>query len=199
MRKNNLIIAVLAVALCTLITSAGMIDLGGPSAKKSHVLSDLHGVYVNVIIQNAKELAKYHSSLTGQHLRTKVESMLRQRHIKVLSRDELNSVPSKTILQVEVFSAIDKKLGAAAISVRLRLLEDINLTRNNSAKARAETWALSAAVLTNFEELEIVGEVVEKLTNPFCDRYDEANPRPGIYVQDKKNKSQKDAKKNPQE
>lgn len=71
MRKNILILAVLAVALCTLTISAGMI--GTLVVKKYPILSDLPGVHVRVVFVRSKELAKHSSTLTEQHLKTMVE------------------------------------------------------------------------------------------------------------------------------
>lgn len=41
----------------------------------------------------------------------------------MFSQDELLSVPGEPVLEVEVRSAIDQKLGMAAISLRLRLMK----------------------------------------------------------------------------
>jgi hypothetical protein len=173
-----------------------MMGLGGLAFKKSAVLADLTGVHVKVVIQNSKELEKYSSTLTEQHLRTKVESILRRRHIKVLSSDALPSVPGKPVLDVMVNPAIDKQLSMVAIHLRLQLTEDISLIKNNDIRIRAGIWARSGPILANFEELEIIGETVEKLTISFCDRYDEANPRPAVDTKDQVKDSKKDAKKN---
>ncbi len=108
MRKNILILAVLAVALCTLTISAGMI--GTVVVKKYPILSDLPGVHVRVVFVRSKELAKHSSTLTEQHLKTMVESILSRRNIKVFSQDELLSVPGEPVLEVEVRSAIDQQL-----------------------------------------------------------------------------------------
>ena len=184
MRKSNVISTVLAVALCTLTASAGMIGLGSFGVKKSSVLSDLTGVHVTVVLRNPKELEKYSSIFTQQHLRTKVESILSRRHIRLLSEDELTSVPGKPVLEVRMNSAIDKQLSLAVIKLEVRLVEDVSLARND-LRARAATSLRSRALLVNnFEEFEFVAEVVEKLINSFCDRYDKANPRPGIDTKD---------------
>ena len=140
MRKNTPISTVLAVALCALTASAGMMGLGrldGLGSKKSSVFSDLPGVHVQVFLLNSKELKKYSPILTQQYLRTKVESILRQRHIRLLSEDEITSVPGKPVLEVLVNPAIDKQLSMAAIHVRVQLTEDIGLIRNNDMRARA--------------------------------------------------------------
>ncbi len=121
MRKSNLISTVLAIALCTLTASAGMMGLGGLGGKKSSVLADLPGVHVKVVLRGSKELEKYNLTLTEQ-LRTKVESILRRRHIRLLSEDELPSVQGKPILELRINLIIDKKLSVSLMAINLRLL-----------------------------------------------------------------------------
>ncbi len=196
MRKSNVISTVLAVALCTLTASAGMIGLGSFGVKKSSVLSDLTGVHVTVVLRNPKELEKYSSIFTQQHLRTKVESILRQRHIRVLSRDELTSVPGSPVLEIRVNSGIDKQLSLVVITVTMRLVEDVRLARNANMRIRATTLLRSSALLANFEELELVDESVDKQITSFCDLYDAANPRPGIGTKIQVKDSKEEAKKN---
>ena len=66
MRKNILIVAVLAVALCALTISAEII--GTVVVTNYPILSDLPGVHVRVVFVSSKELAKHSSTLTEQHL-----------------------------------------------------------------------------------------------------------------------------------
>lgn len=138
----------------------------------------------SVVISNSKELEKYNQIFTQQHLRTKVESILRKRHIRLLSRDELTSVPGKPVLEVVVRSGVDKQLSLVVINVRMRLIEDVRLARNNNARTRATTLLRSSAIMANFEELELVGESVDRKITLFCDLYDKANPRSATETKD---------------
>ena len=82
--------------------------VGGSDVKKSSVLSDekfsvlsdLQGVHIKVILRNSKELEKYITS--QQHLRTKVESILRRRQIRLFSGDEVSSVAGKPVLEIRI-------------------------------------------------------------------------------------------------
>jgi hypothetical protein len=182
MRKRTLISTVLAIALCTLAASAEMIRLGGSGVKKSSVLLGLPGVHVKVILRNPKELKKYITS--QQHLRTKAESLLRRRQIKLFSEDELTSVPGEPVLEIRINLATDSRISGTAINLRLRLVEDISLVRDYNIRARTAIWESAMTGLIKLEELEDIGEIVEKRTDVFCDLYDKANPRSGIDVKD---------------
>ncbi len=150
--------------------------------KKSSVLLGLPGVHVKVILRNPKELKKYITS--QQHLRTKAESLLRRRQIKLFSEDELTSVPGEPVLEIRINLATDSRISGTAINLRLRLVEDISLVRDYNIRARTAIWESAMTGLIKLEELEDIGEIVEKRTDVFCDLYDKANPRSGIDVKD---------------
>lgn len=197
MRKNTLISIVLAVALCTLTAMAGMMGLGGLAVKKSPILADLPGVHVKVALRNSKELEKHSPIFIEQYLRTKLESILRKRHITLFSEDELSSVPGRPVLQVRITSGIDKRLlNLVVINVTIGLIEDVHPARNANMRIRATTLLRSSALLANFEELELVDESVDKQITSFCDLYDAANPRPGIDTKIQVKDSKREAKKN---
>lgn len=196
MRKRTLISIVLAIALCTLAASAGMMGSGGLTFKESPVLANLAGVHIKIVLLNSKELEKYNPIFTQQHLRTKVESILRKRHIRLLSEDELPSVPGKPVLEIRLQSGIDKQFSVVMSTVIVRLIEDVSLARDINMGTRATTFIRSAGMLANFEELEVVGEKIEKGITTFCDLYDKANRRSVIETKDKVKDSKENPKKN---
>ena len=118
---------------------------------------------------------------------------------RVFSEDEVSSVPGHPVLEVGVNPAIDEKLSMLAITVRLRLIEDISLARNTNISTRAPIWAKSTTGLINFEEFEGIDEVVDKYASSFCDLYDKANPRPATGAKDQVKDSKEDAKNNSKE
>lgn len=173
MRKSILILAALVVASCTLMISAGM---AGRSVVETYpIMLGLPGVHVKVVSTVPKKLLEHSRTLAQTHLRATVESVLRKRNIRVFSEGDLRVVPGRPTLQVELKCAVDEELGAAAISVRFRLIEDTSLIRNDRVALRAETWARPAVTIVKFNELDSISEYVEKRTVYFCNLYDAAN------------------------
>lgn len=102
-------------------------------------------------------------------------------------------------LELKVHSAIDKQVNRVAINVRLRLIEDISIIRNKNIRTRAETWARSVIIVSDFEDLKFVEDIVKKCTISFCNLYHAVNARPSIDARDQKKDSQENAKKNSKE
>ncbi len=184
MLKSNLISTVLAVALCTLTASAGMMGLGGLAVKKPHVFLGLPGVHVKVTFAGSKEIPKHSSTLTVQHIQATVESILRKKHITLFSDKELPSVPGKPVLHIQMWGTIEEQTGVAALSIRFRLTEEVvSLARNYELRTRAEIWAKNAIFAKKLDELEI-DDYIKRRTVTFCDSYNGVNK---MDAKDKKN------------
>lgn len=142
--------------------------------KNRKTLARLQGV--QVIVEDFKpEAEKY--GFNRQQYQTDVELRLRQYGIKVLSQKERHQVSGMPMLYINVNPLIDEKMGDAAVSYSVQLMEYVLLERNPSIRTFATTWDKSGTRLCGLKRLDGVRERVRDLVDQFINDYLAANPK----------------------
>ena len=196
MRKRVLIPAGLVIVFFTLAISASLMDRN--SQRRHHPMSGLPGVRLQILVKGFDNAEQY-SYLTEQAVKAQVELMLRQHRIRIISDGEIELVPGQPALYVNLRGAVDPKLKMAAVNVALRLVEDISLSRNHQIELRAETWSKTSTILANFDELEVIPQIIDKQTLHFCELYAAYNPSAKQYEEDHRKESNNVPEQSPEE
>jgi len=157
-------------------------------ASKSCISSDiaslrsLDGVGVKIYSTKPENLEKY--GLSGQVLQTDTELRLRQFAIKVLSEEESQRADGEPLLAVALNTVINSDMQIAAISLQVKLHQNVFLQRNPMVLHHGVTWETGITAICGVSQIKrSVREILKDLLDKFINDYLAANPKEQIEQQ----------------
>lgn len=134
-------------------------------------LRGLSGVYVNVeeVQPNIGMHAK-RFGLAQDQLRADVERRLRERGIRVLSKDEWLVAPGRPVLYVCVNTHETERFWYA-YDIKIELQQMVRMEANPDVRTLATTWSVSMTGMTNVGKLQVIRDDVGVLVGKFIDAF----------------------------
>lgn len=144
-------------------------------------LKGLKAVAMEVDVSNLPTAERY--GLRDYEIGKKMEQMLRENGIQVLTAVERDKDPNSPVLRITISPMIDETLNACAISINLSLRQPIRLANDPSVVVNnIGTWQISAHSLINTRLLlPGVTERVDTYLKEFVDDWRRANGTPPKY------------------
>ena len=118
------------------------------------------------------------AGLTTRQLQTDVELRLRLAGIRVLTREERDSVVGKPWLYVHVNVLLNQLLGLTVYHISVELYQSVSLDTDAVASGGAATWGIATTGTHALSDLSRVHHKVRDLVDEFINAYLSANPRP---------------------
>jgi len=151
----------------------------GAQVKQRDTLRGLVGFYVTV--GAIEDTEARHRGITQEQLQTDVELALRREHIRVLSISEARDDVRKPLLQVEVSagsaSETNRCKGIYAWSVRVHVLQEVDLKTSPSTRQLVPTWIGFTYGSTGIDSLGSIRTEVADLIKGLINDYLAANER----------------------
>jgi hypothetical protein len=173
--------ATLILALWAVVRAAEKTEGNNPQVKYVEKQQDtLRGVSSVYVLVEKLDQAIEQMGLTRVALRTDVELQLRQYGIKVLDSDEWMATPTAPdlYLKVNVMPLTEDPIPVLAVSIEVRLDQQVWLVRDPTVRCSAATWHTSTVWRIPRARLLAMREVVKDQVSKFINDYLAVNPKP---------------------
>jgi hypothetical protein len=159
------------LVVCMWILMGGSVAIAVDSAATRETLRGLPGVYV-IVEEMQPNIQKYavKPGLTREQLQKDIESRLKERGIKALSRDEWTKTPGKPVLYLSVNTHETEKY-QYAYDIKMELQQVVKMEANPKINALAATWSMNMTGMANIGTLNIIKGDVEVLLGRFQQAY----------------------------
>ena len=158
-----------------LIAASGALAVDSPATRET--LKGLQGVYV-IVEEMQPNIQRYavKPGLAKDQLQKDVESRLRQKGIRVLSREEWMKAPGKPVLYLAVNTHETEKY-QYAYDIKVELQQVVKMEANPRINALAATWSMNMTGMADVGSLNLIKGDVNVLVGRFQDAYLAANSK----------------------
>jgi len=137
-------------------------------------LKGLPGITVAMHKKYPEELEQ--DGLTMKQIATEVELRLRKAGIKVLTLDEAMKSAGSPVFEIEIGAVKSEMI--YAISIRLKLEQDVITLRVPSTRTNVATWEIGNLIMVGRNNLRQVKDEVGDGVDVFANDFLTANPKP---------------------
>jgi hypothetical protein len=165
------------VAVCISLMITGSVVFAVDTEVTRQTLKELQGVYVIVEdIQPNMQRYAVKFGLTNEQLQKDIELWLKEKGIKVLSRNEWVKTPGKPVLYVNVNTHETEKYWYA-YDIKTELQQVVQMEANPKIKTLATTWSMNMTGMANIGNLHVIKGDVGVLVGKFVEAYKAVNKK----------------------